>query len=114
MRKKIISVFLITAITISSVLSAGLSVTGEAKAAAAETDAAETEAPVANVYLGLNHSAALTENGVLYCWGSNTSGEIGNGRTEHSVELPYKTLDHVSSASLGWAHSAAITEKGNI
>lgn len=105
---------MITAITISSVLSAGLSVTGEAKAAAAETDAAETEAPVANVYLGLNHSAALTENGVLYCWGSNTSGEIGNGRTEHSVELPYKTLDHVSSASLGWAHSAAITEDGSL
>ncbi|MCI9446707.1 MAG: hypothetical protein HFH36_04805 [Lachnospiraceae bacterium] len=114
MRKKIVSVFLITAITISSVLSAGFSVKGEAKAATAETGSAETEVPVTNVYLGEDHSAALTETGDLYCWGSNTSGEIGNGKTEYSVELPQKTLDHVSSASLGWYHSAAITEDGSL
>ena len=114
MRKKIISVFLTTAITVSSVLSAGFSVTGEAKAAPAETDIAETEVPVTNVYLGTYHSAALTENGVLFCWGSNTSGQIGNGKTEHFVDLPQKTLEHVSSASLGLAHSAAITEDGSL
>lgn len=65
MRKKIISVFLTTVITITFVLSAGFSAAGEAKAAMEETDAAETETPVTNVYLGTYHSAALTETGAF-------------------------------------------------
>ncbi len=65
------------------------------------------------VSLGGNHSAAITEDGSLYLWGSNSSGQLGNGTKEDS-SIPIKVMENVTSVSLGYSHSAAITEDGSL
>ena len=34
---------------------------------------------VADIYAGVNHRCATDTGGILYCWGSNMSGEVGDG-----------------------------------
>ena len=46
-------------------------------------------------------------------WGSNNSGEIGDGTTEDRYK-PTKILDHVIDVSLGGYHSGAITQDGSL
>ncbi len=63
-----------------------------------------------------SHSAAITEDGSLYMWGWNDSGQLGNG--EHGVgvlsDVPVKIMDNVKSVSLGNGHSGALTEDGEL
>lgn len=63
--------------------------------------------------LGYEHSAAITESGDLYMWGSNEYGQLGNGTTTDS-DTPIKIMSNVSSLSLGNVHSAAITKSGDL
>ena len=60
-----------------------------------------------------NHSAVITENGELFMWGDNGSGQLGDG-THDSRSTPVKIMDNVKSVSLGYNHSAAITEDGQL
>jgi alpha-tubulin suppressor-like RCC1 family protein len=68
------------------------------------------------VSTGCGHSAAITEDGSLYMWGWNDSGQLGNG--EHGVgvqsDVPVKIMDNVKSVSLGNEHSGALTEDGEL
>lgn len=68
---------------------------------------------VTSVSLGDSYSAAITENGDLYCWGDNSWGEVGNGSRADQTR-PVKILEHVTSVSLGNGYSAAITENGEL
>ena len=67
---------------------------------------------VATVSLGMEHSAAITEDSSLYLWGYNGEGQLGNGSTNNS-STPIKIMDNVAAVSLGYWHSAAITEDGS-
>lgn len=60
-----------------------------------------------------NHSAAITEDGQLFMWGDNRSGQLGDG-TNNKQHTPVKIMDNVKSVSLGYNHSAAITEDGSL
>jgi uncharacterized repeat protein (TIGR01451 family) len=40
---------------------------------------------VAAIAVGAAHSCALTPDGVVYCWGSNSAGELGNGSSQGQV-----------------------------
>ena len=68
------------------------------------------------VSLGMNFSAAITEDGSLYMWGENDSGQLGNGKTglDTSSDVPVKIMDNVKSVSLGNGHSGALTEDGEL
>lgn len=68
---------------------------------------------VASVSLGAYHSAAITTNGDLYMWGSNESGQLGNGNSKASC-FPVKIMSDVASVSLGTGHSAAIKTNGDL
>lgn len=74
---------------------------------------------------GDGFSAVIDENGFLWMWGHNGSGQVGNGRsgegtyidyssygvygTEQPCQtVPVKVLDHVASVSCGQFHTAAI------
>jgi len=48
---------------------------------------------------GVGNLAATTTNGDLYCWGWNTSGQVGNGTTGTQL-IPVKVLSDVSFVSL--------------
>ena len=65
------------------------------------------------VSLGDSHSAAIKEDGSLWMWGYNSSGQLGNG-TEEKSNIPIKILDDVKSVSLGKEHSAAIKMDGSL
>ncbi len=47
----------------------------------------ENEIKVKQVALGDNYSAAVTETGNLYLWGSNYRGQLGNGSTSEKKFL---------------------------
>lgn len=66
-----------------------------------------------SIYDNVFHSAAVTEDGDLYCWGDNYYGQLGNGTTEDQYS-PVKILDNVMSVSLEDWHSAAITANGDL
>ena len=63
--------------------------------------------------LGYDRSGVIAQNGSLYMWGRNDSGQIGDGTTEDRYK-PTKILDHVIAVSLGDDHSGAITQDGSL
>ena len=77
---------------------------------------------ILQVSLGFDHSAAITEDGSLYMWGSNEYGQLGNGTTEDSY-VPIKIMDNVVFADIGdnaistgnaTFNSAAVTIDGSL
>ena len=76
---------------------------------------------IASVVLGGYHSSAITSNGRIFTWGSNGSGQLGNGTTTNKsipIEITYnigiRDNDQVLSLSLGLNHSSAIISSGRI
>ncbi len=62
---------------------------------------------------GLNHACALS-NGKVFCWGDNTSGQLGNG-TNTSSSNPVQALGaltgrNVTAISAGGEHTCAIAD----
>ncbi len=73
---------------------------------------------VVAVAAGQNHSLALTDEGKVYAWGYNASGQLGNG-TNVSSYLPVAVDTsgilfgkRVIAISAGASHSAALTDDG--
>ena len=78
---------------------------------------------VFSVSLGEWYSAAITDDGSLYMWGINHSGELGIGKSDYGYyyaaeNTPTKIMDNVSSVYLcrGYKqnYSAAITSDGSL
>lgn len=66
----------------------------------------------AMVTTGENHACALSTAGLLYCWGSNLDGQLGNGtQGQSAVTAPVQVtgLAGVSSVSAGWYFTCATT-----
>ncbi len=69
------------------------------------------------VAAGTSFSLALSSAGVVYSWGSNASGQLGNGTTaDSSVMAPVSMPDgtKVISIACGSAHSLALTSAGKV
>lgn len=62
---------------------------------------------------GGGHTLVLKDDGTLWAWGDNLTGEVGDGTTEDR-NVPVKVLDHVVSISAGYGHSLAIREDGTL
>jgi alpha-tubulin suppressor-like RCC1 family protein len=71
------------------------------------------------VSAGRRHSLAMTSNGTLYAWGSNTVGQIGDGTlvTKNTptriFAVPLNTRQ-VTSIQAGQYHSLALTQDGMV
>jgi hypothetical protein len=60
------------------------------------------------------HSLAL-RNGTAWAWGSNQSGQLGDGNTaDSSTPLPVAGLSDVIAIASGGAHSLAVTADGSV
>lgn len=58
--------------------------------------------------------AAITEDGSLYTWGGNGSGELGNGKKGYEQKTPLKVMDNVKSVTMGSYTCAIITESNEL
>ncbi len=63
--------------------------------------------------VGPSHACALASSGTLYCWGDNSSGQIGNGSTS-DAETPavVQTPLPLKSVALGTSHTCGLTATG--
>jgi len=69
-------------------------------------------APVASIAVGQDHVLALTRHGVIYAWGRNHRGQLGDGTTTDraaSVQVPVPDAVQVAAGNAG---SAALTASG--
>jgi len=73
---------------------------------------------VVAISIGNGHSLALTAEGNLYSWGSNSHGQLGFGDTGHNVFRRYPqripSISNVMAISAGDRYSAAVTASGHL
>lgn len=58
------------------------------------------------------HSMAVTDDGLLFVWGSSSSGQIGDGQTTNRRMPVNPIMEDIVAVSAGRFHSAAITSDG--
>jgi len=66
-----------------------------------------------SMYIGQNHTCALTPDGEAWCWGLGGHGRLGIGRIDTiSVPEPVATNERFSTLSAGTFHTCGITLEG--
>lgn len=68
---------------------------------------------VAFVSAGGDHTAAITQDGTLYTWGSNFNGQLGVGHTE-DTDGPQKVMEDVSFVCVSYDCTAAVKKDGTL
>ena len=70
---------------------------------------------IASVAAGFRHSCALSTNGLAYCWGENTTGQLGNG-TQTSSSTPVRVSASVrfKQIAIGWSNTCALSQRGDV
>lgn len=66
------------------------------------------------VVAGAGHTCGLADNGMVYCWGRNDSGQLGDGATEDRLTpVAVSSLTGVVAIAAGRAHICAILTNGS-
>ena len=70
-----------------------------------------------------NHTCAVVENGTVFCWGNNSSGQLGNGRSginrddrSENTAAPATVMgiDDATGIATGWDHTCALMEDSTV
>jgi alpha-tubulin suppressor-like RCC1 family protein/AraC-like DNA-binding protein len=71
--------------------------------------------PAKDITAGANHACALGTNGQAMCWGSNVTGQLGDGSNSNSQSLPQSVTGGLSFSVIraGYGHSCAIRTNGS-
>jgi alpha-tubulin suppressor-like RCC1 family protein len=70
---------------------------------------------VSSVTSGYAHGCAVKANGTMSCWGSNVSGQLGDGTTvDRLTPVAVTGLTGVAGASAGGGHTCALTQAGGL
>jgi alpha-tubulin suppressor-like RCC1 family protein len=69
----------------------------------------------AMVDAGYYHTCAVTTTGTVKCWGSNASGQVGDGTTiDRTSPVDVPGLSSVTAVSAGRGYTCAVTEAGSV
>jgi len=82
-----------------------------------KVDPVPWEGTIESTYAGQNYSAAITQNGELYTWGSGEFTRLGHGRVkQQKTPVAIKCLSNhqISKVALGSYHACAISSFGLI
>ncbi|MDZ7816963.1 MAG: hypothetical protein U5N86_13545 [Planctomycetota bacterium] len=71
------------------------------------------------ISVGIHHTLCLDKDGSLWAWGSNSSGQIGNGEKASGELLPVpmrkpEGMGNVVTISAGGSHNIALCEDGSL
>ena len=68
------------------------------------------------ISIGKSHGCAILENGDIKCWGVNNYGQLGNGNNTNlnAPSAPINLGGKAKAISLGYEHSCAILENGDL
>lgn len=81
----------------------------------APTQVAGPPGAVVAIAAGSYHSLALSADGTVWAWGSNTYGQLGDGTfTRSSVPVRVQGLSGVVAISAGYYHSLALRMDGSV
>lgn len=74
---------------------------------------------IVQIATGDIHTCAVDDKGALYCWGSNTWGQIGVGRNLKFVKLPTQigyalANEHITSVACGNHFTCTTTQSGKV
>jgi alpha-tubulin suppressor-like RCC1 family protein len=70
--------------------------------------------PAAPLATGVTHTCQIRSGGALYCWGANTSGQLGDGsRTSHLVPTPAATGLTLVAVTAGSDHTCGLNASGS-
>jgi alpha-tubulin suppressor-like RCC1 family protein len=78
------------------------------------------EEEVVKICGGFNHTCALMSGGTVYCWGSNQSGQLGNGEMGDDLAdpAPGQVIGleglRLVDISCGNAHTCALVDDGTV
>lgn len=106
----------ITGLTNRTTYYVWLKVTGSTTSAVSPSASALCFIRIASVAAGSSRTAAVTTEGNLYTWGSNTNGELGNGtQIQSTTPIKITAFDgNVASVAIGDNHMVAVTTEGNL
>lgn len=72
-------------------------------------------AKVIQIAAGSSHTVALMSDGTVWAWGSNDSGQLGDGTTvDKSAPVQVSGLDGVVAIAAGWYHTVALKSDGTV
>jgi alpha-tubulin suppressor-like RCC1 family protein len=71
---------------------------------------------VSQVSAGYDHSLAVTSDGSVWSWGSNTFGQLGTGPAQSSAspQLVSGISGTITQVAAGWSHSLALGTDGTV
>lgn len=70
--------------------------------------------PLQQVAAGGEHTCGLRADGKAFCWGSNFSGEIGDGTTTQRLFGTEVASGQFTQLSSGWSHNCGLTNSGAV
>jgi alpha-tubulin suppressor-like RCC1 family protein len=90
--------------------------------AVAPPNAQTNPAAFSSISAGLTHTCAVSREGLAYCWGNGSDGQLGNGTTTLDAKVPLAVLAprdnseplRFSSIAAGGSFSCGLTSDGRV
>ncbi|MEY3266759.1 MAG: hypothetical protein RJA15_1205, partial [Actinomycetota bacterium] len=75
------------------------------------------QVPLANVRtvaVGVRHACATLADDTVWCWGTNTWGQLGDGTQNDSLVPVRAAIDKVQSLDVGTEHTCAVRRTNSV